>query len=143
MHSLRRLQQRLDRSIESAGPNAFSSTRRGEIASVSLELQRELARLEQMPWPSGRVLVRSHDGRPLERRLVPLLRVLRDQPATGDESGLSPATAARARFGALTPAPARAPGNPWQQARPGQRSPFGRETAIASGAGTRVRGRST
>jgi hypothetical protein len=91
MHSLRRLQQRLDRSVESAAPDAFSSTRRGEIASVSRELQRELARLEQMPWPSGRVLVTSRDGRPLERRLVPLLRELRDQPATGDEPRRSPA----------------------------------------------------
>ena len=79
MHSLRRLEQRLDRTVESAGPNAFSSTRRAEIASVSLALQRELARLEQLPWPSGRVLVTSHDERPLERRLVPLLRALRDQ----------------------------------------------------------------
>jgi hypothetical protein len=81
----------LDRSVESAAPDAFSSTRRGEIASVSRELQRELARLEQMPWPSGRVLVTSRDGRPLERRLVPLLRELRDQPATGDEPRRSPA----------------------------------------------------
>ena len=127
MHSLRRLEQRLDRTIESAGPNAFSSTRRGEIASVSLELQRELARLEQMPWPSGRVLVTSRDGRPLERRLLSLLRALRDRPATRDESTRSRVPADRARFRALTAGRAPAPGNPWQQAPP---------------AGTRVGGRS-
>jgi hypothetical protein len=80
MHSLRRLQRRLDRTIEQAGSQAVSATRRNELESVSIELQRELARLEQMPWPSGRVLVSRRDGRPLERRLLPLLRALRDEP---------------------------------------------------------------
>jgi hypothetical protein len=81
MGTLRRLQRRLDRTIELAGDQAMSQTRRDELAALSLELQRELARLEQMPWPSGRALVTRRDGRPLERRLVPLLRTLRDERA--------------------------------------------------------------
>jgi hypothetical protein len=80
MHSLRRLQRRLDRTIEQAGSHAVSAARRNELESVSLELQRELARLEQMPWPSGRALVSRGEGRPIERRLLPLLRALRDEP---------------------------------------------------------------
>jgi hypothetical protein len=80
MHSLRRLQRRLERTIELAGSGAVSATRHNELESVSLELQRELARLEQMPWPSGRVLVSRGDGRPLERRLLPLLRAIRNEP---------------------------------------------------------------
>jgi hypothetical protein len=117
MHSLRRLQQRLDRTVESAGPSVSSSTRRGEIASVSLELQRELARLEQMPWPSGRVLVTSGDGRPLERRLLPLLRELRDHAASRDESRLSPSPTDRTRARTLTPGRARASADPGQRSR--------------------------
>ncbi len=79
MHSLRRLERRLDRTLEAIGSESVSVTRRGELASLSLELQRELARLEQMPWPSGRVLVSRHDERPLERRLVRMLRTVRDE----------------------------------------------------------------
>jgi hypothetical protein len=79
MRSLRRLQRRLDRTIEQASSEAVSATHRSELESVSIELQRELARLEQMPWPSGRALSRG-DGRLLERRLLPLLRALRDEP---------------------------------------------------------------
>jgi hypothetical protein len=79
MHSLRRLQRRLDRTLESASNETVLASRRGELASLSLELQKELARLEQMPWPSGRVFVSRSDGRPLERRLVTLLRSLRNE----------------------------------------------------------------
>jgi hypothetical protein len=82
MHSLRRLERRLDRTMEAIGSETVSATRRGELASLSLELQRELARLEQMPWPSGRVFVSRSDERPLERRLVCMLRVMRSEPAT-------------------------------------------------------------
>jgi hypothetical protein len=81
MGSLRRLQRRLDRTIELAGDQAMTRTRRDELATLSLELQRELARLEQMPWPSGRVFVARRDGRLLERRLLPLLRTLRNERA--------------------------------------------------------------
>ncbi len=80
MHSLRRLQRRLDRTLELAASGAVSAARRHELESVSVELQRELARLEQMPWPSGRALVSRGDGRPLERRLLPLLRAARAEP---------------------------------------------------------------
>jgi hypothetical protein len=82
MHSLRRLERRLNRTMEAIGSETVSATRRGELASLSLELQRELARLEQMPWPSGRAFVSRTDERPLERRLVPMLRALRNEPAT-------------------------------------------------------------
>jgi hypothetical protein len=81
MHSLRRLERRLDRTMEAIGSETVSATRRGELASLSLELQRELARLEQMPWPSGRVLVSRSDERPLERRLVCMLRMVRSEGA--------------------------------------------------------------
>jgi hypothetical protein len=80
MHSLRRLQWRLDRTMDSIGSETISPTRRSELASVSIELQRELARLEQMPWPSGRVFVSRSDERPLERRLVRILRAVRSEP---------------------------------------------------------------
>jgi hypothetical protein len=76
MHSLRRLERRLDQTM---GSETVSATRRGELASLSLELQRELARLEQMPWPSGRVFVSSAGERPLERRLVCMLRAVRSE----------------------------------------------------------------
>jgi hypothetical protein len=82
MHSLRRLQRRLDRTMDSIGSETMSATRRSELASVSIELQRELARLEQMPWPSGRVFVSRSDERPLERRLVRILRAVRSEPVT-------------------------------------------------------------
>jgi hypothetical protein len=82
MHSLRRLQRRLDRTLDSIGSETISATRRRELASLSIELQRELARLEQMPWPSGRVFVVHGDERPLERRLVRVLRTVRSEPAT-------------------------------------------------------------
>ena len=42
------------------------------------DLERELARLEQMPWPSGRSLALSRDPHLLERRVVPLVRSTRD-----------------------------------------------------------------
>jgi len=45
MHSLRRLQRRLDRTLELAASGAVSVARRHELESVSVELQRELARL--------------------------------------------------------------------------------------------------
>ena len=76
MRSLRRLQRRVDQTMAS---ESVSSTRRGEIGSLSIELQRELSRLEEMPWPSGRVLVSMNDGRPLERRLLPLVRAAREE----------------------------------------------------------------
>jgi hypothetical protein len=79
MHSLRRLERRLDRTLEGIGSESVSATRRGELASLSLELQRELARLEQMPWPSGRVLIVPRDEPPLERRLVRMLRMARSE----------------------------------------------------------------
>jgi hypothetical protein len=82
MHSLRRLERRLDRTMDAIGGETVSATRRGELASLSLELQRELARLEQMPWPSGRVLVSRADERPLERRLVRMLRTVRSERPT-------------------------------------------------------------
>jgi hypothetical protein len=82
MHSLRRLQRRLDRTLDSIESETISAARRRELASLSIELQRELSRLEQMPWPSGRVLVTRGDDRPLERRLVRMLRTLRSEPAT-------------------------------------------------------------
>jgi hypothetical protein len=81
MHSLRRLERRLDRTMDSIGSETISATRRRELASVSIELQRELARLEQMPWPSGRAFVSRSDERPLERRLVRILRAARSEPA--------------------------------------------------------------
>jgi hypothetical protein len=90
MHSLRRLQRRLDRTMDSIGSETISATRRRELASLSIELQRELARLEQMPWPSGRVLVLRGDERPLERRLVRMLRAVRSEPA---EVAFAPARA--------------------------------------------------
>ena len=79
MHSLRRLERRLDRTMDSIGSETISPTRRRELASLSIELQRELARLEQMPWPSGRVFVSRSDERPLERRLVRMLRAVRSE----------------------------------------------------------------
>jgi hypothetical protein len=79
MHNLRRLQRRLDDALDEAGNQSVSAARRNELHSLSVELQRELARLEQMPWPSGRVFARG-DSRPLERRLLPLLRALRADP---------------------------------------------------------------
>ena len=81
MHSLRRLQRRLDRTLDSIGSETISSSRRRELAGLSLELQRELARLEQMPWPSGRAFVARGDERPLERRLVRMLRTVRSEPS--------------------------------------------------------------
>jgi hypothetical protein len=80
MHSLRRLERRLHRTMDSIGSETISATRRRELASLSIELQRELARLEQMPWPSGRALVTRNDERPLERRLVRMLRTVRSEP---------------------------------------------------------------
>jgi hypothetical protein len=80
MHNLRRLQRRLDRALDEAGNQHVSAARRRELHVLSIELQRELARLEQMPWPSGRVFARG-DSRPLERKLLPLLRALRADPA--------------------------------------------------------------
>jgi hypothetical protein len=80
MHNLRRLQRRLDRALDESGNQAVPAARRSELASLSVELQRELSRLEQLPWPSGRVFARG-DSRPLERRLLPLLRALRADPA--------------------------------------------------------------
>jgi hypothetical protein len=80
MHNLRRLQRRLDRALDEAGNQTVSAARRRELHELSIELQRELARLEQMPWPSGRVFARG-DSRLLERRLLPLLRALRAEPA--------------------------------------------------------------
>jgi hypothetical protein len=68
--------------MESIGSETISATRRRELASLSLELQRELARLEQMPWPSGRAFVARGDERPLERRLVCMLRTVRSEPST-------------------------------------------------------------
>jgi hypothetical protein len=65
--------------MQTIGSETVSATRRGELASLSLELQRELARLEQMPWPSGRVFVSRNDERPLERRLVRMLRTVRSE----------------------------------------------------------------
>jgi hypothetical protein len=50
-----------------------------EITTLSAELDRELSRLEELPWPSGRGLVSLRDGRPLERRLLPLVRAVREE----------------------------------------------------------------
>jgi hypothetical protein len=80
MQTLRRLEQRLDRSIDQLGRNG-SSTR--ELANLSIELDRQLSRLEQMPWPSGRTLAVRHDDRSAERRLVPLLRAARSSQTEG------------------------------------------------------------
>jgi hypothetical protein len=80
MHLLRKLQRRMDRTMDSIGSETISATRRRELATLSLELQRELARLEQMPWPSGRAFVARGDDRPLERRLVCMLRTIRSEP---------------------------------------------------------------
>jgi hypothetical protein len=49
------------------------------LDALPSDLERELARLEQMPWPSGRSLAYSRDPRLLERRVVPLVR---DEDAT-------------------------------------------------------------
>jgi hypothetical protein len=76
MRSLRRLQRRIDQTMAS---ETVSSTRVREISTLTLELQRELSRLEEMPWPSGRTLVSLNDGRQLERRLLPLVRAARDE----------------------------------------------------------------
>jgi len=65
--------------MQMIGSETVSASRRGELASLSLELQRELARLEQLPWPSGRALVARNDERPLERRLVCMLRAVRSE----------------------------------------------------------------
>ena len=81
MHSLRRLERRLDRTMETIGSETVSATRRSELASLALQLQRELARLEQMPWPSGRAFAWQEDERPLERRLVCVLRAVRNESA--------------------------------------------------------------
>jgi hypothetical protein len=70
----------MDRTMDSIGGETISATRRRELATLSLELQRELARLEQMPWPSGRAFVARGDDSPLERRLVCMLRTIRSEP---------------------------------------------------------------
>jgi hypothetical protein len=80
MHLLRKLQRRLDRTMDTHASETISPTRRRELAALSLELQRELARLEQMPWPSGRAFVARGNDHPLERRLVCMLRMVRNEP---------------------------------------------------------------
>ncbi|HEY1480188.1 MAG TPA: hypothetical protein VGF46_09170 [Gaiellales bacterium] len=94
MHTLRRLQRRLDRALDDAGNQRVPAARRSELASLSVELQRELARLEQLPWPSGRVFARG-DSRRLERRLLPLLRALRADPSPQPAPVLARAPAGR------------------------------------------------
>jgi hypothetical protein len=74
IRTLRRLEQRLDRSIDQLNRTG-SSTR--ELANLSIELDRQLSRLEQMPWPSPRTLAVRTDDRETERRLLPLLRAAR------------------------------------------------------------------
>jgi hypothetical protein len=81
VHSLRRLERRLDHTIALTENQTGSSTRRRELVDLSVELQRELARLEEMPWPSGRTVSFAGARRPLERRIVPLLRAVRNDPA--------------------------------------------------------------
>jgi hypothetical protein len=81
VHNLRRLQRRLERALDESGNQRVPAARRRELDALALELNRELSRLEQLPWPSGRGLSRSGDGRLLERRLLPLLRALRAEPA--------------------------------------------------------------
>jgi hypothetical protein len=81
VHNLRRLQRRLERALDESGNQRVPASGRRELDALSLELSRELARLEQLPWPSGRGLARGSDGRLLERRLLPLLRALRADPA--------------------------------------------------------------
>jgi hypothetical protein len=73
VRTLRRLQRRVDETISSAG----SPSRLGSIPKLAVELDRELARLETMPWPSGRPLASAHDSRTVERKLVPLVRAAR------------------------------------------------------------------
>jgi hypothetical protein len=73
MQTLRRLERRLDRTI-ALESSTGSSTR--ELTNLSIELQRHLARLEELPWPSNRAWV-SNESRPLEQRLVPALRAAR------------------------------------------------------------------
>jgi hypothetical protein len=74
IRTLRRLEQRLDRSIDQLSRTG-TSTR--ELANLSVELDRQLSRLEQMPWPSSRTFAVQHDDRATERKLVPLLRAAR------------------------------------------------------------------
>ncbi len=81
MQTLRRLESRLDRTLDQASRNG-TPTR--ELTNLSIELQRQLSRLEQMPWPSGRALASTGDDRPLERRLVPLLRAARSSQTEGE-----------------------------------------------------------
>ena len=77
MRSLRRLQRRVDHTLATARPAHGTTTQLGQIVRLSGEIDRELARLEELPWPSGRALVSYSDGRPLERRLLPLVRAVR------------------------------------------------------------------
>jgi hypothetical protein len=77
VHNLRRLQRRLERALDESGNQRVPASRRRELHALSLELTRELSRLEQMPWPSPRSLAVRTDDRETERRLLPLLRAAR------------------------------------------------------------------
>ena len=71
MHSLRRLVQRAEDVLSSADP-ARSEPRHRELAGLTAELERELSRLEQMPWPpSGHCACRATRF-PLTGELSPL-----------------------------------------------------------------------
>jgi hypothetical protein len=74
VQTLRRLERRLDRTI--ALQRAVNGSPTRELTNLSIELQRQLARLEELPWPSNRSWV-SNESRPLEQRLVPALRAAR------------------------------------------------------------------
>jgi hypothetical protein len=76
MHNLRRLVQRAEDVLSSADP-ARSGPSHRELAGLTAELERELSRLEQMPWPSERALRVQGDALPADRRALALVRELR------------------------------------------------------------------
>jgi hypothetical protein len=76
MQSLRRLVQRAEAVLQSADPARRTPGHR-ELAGLTTELERELSRLEQMPWPSERALRVQGVALPADRRAIALVRELR------------------------------------------------------------------